>query len=290
MLESQITRRRLVQVGGAATAALYLGRLPATAAAAGTPSHLARSAYAPLTGAPFTAISDSGAKITLRLSEVGDLARARREPAFAGRDDAFGLVFSAPSEPALGSGIHDLHEPSLGDFALFISPVQSSAAGEQRYEVVVDRSVPLATATEAAPAPPAQANAAPASAATPAAAAAATLAATTAPPRGARAATPKTKPKPPGKLVQSALLARRGGELTVDVRVASGRGLVSVRAELWRDGIEHAHAARRLQGRSVVRLHLRELRATPGGGYELRIIVKARDGKRTRAVRRVTAR
>lgn len=289
MLESQITRRRLVQVGGAATAALYLGRLPATAAASGTPSHLARSAYAPLTGAPFTAISDSGAKITLRLNEVGDLERARREPAFAGRDDAFGLVFSGASEPALGSGIHDLHEPSLGDFALFISPVQSSAAGEQRYEVVVDRSVPLATATEVAPAPPAQANAAPASAATPAAAAAA-AAATTVPPRGARAATPKTKPKQPGKLVQSAVLARRGGELTVDVRVASGRGLVSVRAELWRDGIEHAHAARRLQGRSAIRLHLRELRATPDGGYELRIIVKARDGKRTRAVRRVTAR
>jgi hypothetical protein len=283
-----LTRRRLVQVGGAATAVLYLGGLSGSASAAGVPSYLTRSAYAGLGDAPFTALSAGGVAATLRLTEVADLARSRQDPSFAGRDDAFALLFSGPADLVLDSGIHELRNPSLGAFAVFISPVQASGGSEQRYEVVVDRSVRLASALQDAPEPMALSNAVAAGA--PAAAAAAVspaapgakVPATTKP-----SATPKLKP---AKLVQSALLSRRGGELTVDVRVAHGRGLVSVRAVLLRDDVEHARAARRLKGRVGIRLHLREVRATPLGDYRLKIIVTDRHGKRTSTTRRVTVR
>jgi hypothetical protein len=290
LLESQITRRRLVQAGGAATAVLYLGGLSGSAAAAGVPSHLTRSAYAGLADAPFTATTAGGLTTTLRLSEVADLARARQEPSFAGRDDAFALLFGGPADVVLDSGIHELRTPALGAFAVFISPVQASGGGEQRYEVVVDRSVRLAGALQDAPEPMAHSNAVAAGA--PAAAKAvspATPGAAQQTPATAKAGAAKPKPKQPATLVQSALLARRGGELTVDVRVAHGRGLVSVRGELLRDGVEHARAARRLKGRAGIRLHLREVLPTPlGSGYKLKIIVTDRHGRRTSSTRHVT--
>jgi hypothetical protein len=283
-----LTRRRLVQAGGAATAVLYLGGLPGRASAAGVPSYLSRSAYAELGDAPFTAVTAGGLTPTLRLAEVADLARAAHEPAFAGREDAFALLFSGPRDGSLDSGIHELRHPALGAFAVFISPVQASGTGEQLYEVVVDRSVRLASAVQDAPEPMALSNAVPASAAAAAVSPAAPAAAkTTAAPATAGAAKPT--PKQPAKLVQSALLARRGGELTVDVRVAAGKGLVSVRAELLRDGVEHARDARRLKGRVGIRLHLREVLPTPlGSGYRRKIIVTDRHGRRTSSTRRVT--
>jgi hypothetical protein len=269
---------------------LYLGGLTGTASAAGVPPYLTRSAYAGLGDAPFTALTASGLPATLRLTAVGDLARARQEPSFAGREDAFALLLSGPGDRVLDSGIHELRHPALGAFTVFISPVQAIVGAEQRYEVVVDRSVRLASAMQEAPEPMAAVNAAAAAAPSPADAGvpagtpstpAATATAT------AKAATPAAK-QPPAKLVQSALLTRRGGELTVDVRVAAGRGLISVRAVLLRDGFEHARAARRLKGKVGVRLHLREVRRTAAGAYDLRIIVTDRNGKRTRTVRRVT--
>jgi len=278
--EPGLTRRRLVQAGGAATAVLYLGGLTGTASAAGVPSFLTRSAYTSLADPQFGAVTGSGLTTTLRLTDVADLARAGQEPAFAGRDDAFALLFSGPADLVLDSAIHELRHSALGAFSVFISPVSASGNGEQRYEVVVDRSVRLASALADAPEPMALSNAAPAAAAVHPAA----------PSAGAKApATTKAGAKrKPAKLVQSALLARRGGELTVDVRVASGRGLVSVRAVLLRDDVEHARAARRLKGRVGIRLHLREVRRTPLGDYRLKIIVTDRHGKRTSTTRRVT--
>ena len=285
--EPGLTRRRLVQAGGAATAVLYLGGLTGSASAAGVPSFLTRSAYTSLADPRFGAVTGSGLTTTLRLTPVADLARAGQEPAFAGREDAFALLFSGPAGLVLDSGIHELRNPALGAFSVFISPVQASANGEQRYEVVVDRSVQLAGALQDAPEPMALSNAV-TSAGPPAAAAAVRPAA---PGASAKAATAQTGAKhKPAKLVQSALLARRGGELTVDVRVARGRELVSVRAVLLRDDVEHARAARRLKGRVGIRLHLREVRRTPLGDYRLKIIVTDRHGKRTSTTRRVTVR
>ena len=258
-----------------------------SASAAGVPSYLTRSAYAGLADPPFAALTAGGLTTTLRLTEVADLARAGQEPSFAGRDDAFALLFSGPADVVLDSGIHELRNPALGAFSVFISPVQAGGAGEQRYEVVVDRSVRLASALQDAPEPMALSNAVAAAAPArgggePAGPAAPRR---TADGQGRHA---RSRRRKPAKLVQSALLARRGGELTVDVRVARGRGLVSVRAVLLRDGVEHARAARRLKGRAGIRLHLREVRPTPLGDYRLKIIVTDRHGKRTSTTRRVT--
>jgi hypothetical protein len=280
-----LTRRRLVQAGGAATAAFYLGGLTGTATAAGVPSYLTRAAYSALADPRFAAATAAGAATTLRLTEVADLARAAQEPSFAGRDDAFALTLSGPADAGLDSGVHELRHPALGAFSVFISPVQASGGGEQRYEVVVDRSVRLASALQNAPEPMALSNAVAAAPPVAARASPATPGAGATVPATAKAG---AKPKP-AKLVQSALLSRRGGELTVDVRVAAGRGLVSVRAILLRDGVEHARAARRLKGRAGIRLHLREVLPTPlGSGYQLKIVVTDRHGRRTSSTRHVT--
>ena len=213
----------------------------------------------------------------LRRTAVSDLARAAHDPSFVGRDDAFALLFSGPRDSVLDSGIHELRNPDLGAFSVFISPVQASGQAEQHYEVVVDRSVRLASAIQEAPRPLELVN----SVAPEAAIAAAPVVA------GAPAATPAVKSttkKPKHKrvrLVRSATLARRGGILTADVRVAGGHGLVSVRVALVRDGVEHARAARRLKGRLGVRLDLREVLSTPPGDYTLRVTVTDRDRKRT---------
>ena len=283
--EPGLTRRRLVQAGGAATAVLYLGGLTGTASAAGVPSFLTRAAYTSLADPQFGAVTGSGLTTMLRLTEVADLARARVEPSFAGRDDAFALLFSGPADLVLDSGIHELRNSVLGAFSVFISPVQDQHGGEQRYEVVVDRSVRLAVALQDAPEPMQETNRAAAQAPAAAAPAPAAVAGITA---TAPASAQRTQKKKAVKLVQSAHLARRGGLLTVDVRVASGRGLVSVRATLLHDGVEHARAARRLKGRVGVRLNLREVQHTPPGGYSLRITVTDRNGKRTSSLRRVT--
>jgi hypothetical protein len=251
------------------------------------PSYLTRAAYVPLAGAPFGAATANG-MTTLRLTAVGDLARAGREPAFAGRDDAFALLFSGPRDSVLDSGIHELRNPDLGAFSVFISPVQASGQAEQHYEVVVDRSVRLASAIQDAPQPLELVNSV-----APEAAIAAAVEPVVA---GAPAAEPAVKstakkPKPKrARLVRSATLARRGGILTADVRVAGGHGLVSVRVALLRDGAEHARASRRLKGRLGVRLDLREVLATPPGEYTLRVTVTDRDRKRTVSRHRVTVR
>ena len=280
-----LSRRRLIQAGGAATAVLYLGGLTSKASAAGVPSYLTRAAYIPLTDAPFDAATATG-MARLRLTVVSDLARATHDRSFVGRDDAFALLFSGPRDSVLDSGIHELRNPDLGAFSVFISPVQASGQAEQHYEVVVDRSVRLASAIQEAPRPLELVN----SVAPEAAIAAAPVVA------GAPAATPAVKSttkKPKHKrvrLVRSATLARRGGILTADVRVAGGHGLVSVRVALVRDGVEHARAARRLKGRLGVRLDLREVLSTPPGDYTLRVTVTDRDRKRTVSRHRATVR
>lgn len=272
-----LTRRRLVQAGTAAGAALYLGGLASTASASGdVPAFLTRSGYRGLTGSTFTATGPAGIPATLTLTDVADLARTRSEPAFAGREDAFALTFSGPRDAVLASGIHELSHPVLGRFSLFITPVGETGGG-QRYEVVVDRSVRLATASEQAPAPLAHTNAAVATA--PAAAAA--------PARSGRAGTQAHRPV---KLVRSAGLARRAGILTCDVRVAPHHGLVSARATLLRDGVEYARAARLLRGKAGVRLNMRELRKVPAGEYDLRVTVTDVRGRRTVTTRRATVR
>jgi hypothetical protein len=276
-----LTRRRLIQIGGGAVAAVYLGGLTGTAAAAGVPGALKRSSYASLIGTPFTATAVTGAAATLTLTEVADLARARSEPVLAGRDDAFALSFSGPTAAVLDGGIHELAHPTLGRFSVFIAPVDR-AESSQSYEVVVDRTVSLGAAEQQAPAPLAHSNSSAGGAAVPVTAAGA--------PAKASASKPKPKPAAKPRPLQSATVARRGGVLTADVRVAAGEGIVSVRASLLRDGLECARAGRLLHKRLAVRLNLRELTPVTPGAYELQVTTHDHTGRRVTGRRPVIIR
>lgn len=149
-----LTRRRLVQAGGVAAAGLYLGGLSASASAATAaagPAYLRRASYVKLTNSAFTATSAGGARASLRLAEVSDLVRARTEKSLQGSDNAFALVFTGPRSTPLAGAIHELRHATLGTFALFIAPVGRATAAGQRYEVVIDRSMTLASARSVAP-------------------------------------------------------------------------------------------------------------------------------------------
>jgi hypothetical protein len=267
-----LTRRRLLQMGGGATAALYFGGLPGLAVADSDPAYLRRSSYASRIGSPFGVVDGGGGATTLNLAAVDDLVRAQTDPAFVGRDDAFALAFTGPQNRVLASAVHELSHATLGRFSVFISPVDDGSDG-QRYEVVVDRSVAIASAQQAAPQPLAQSNAAPVAAGAPSAAA-------LGPARTVGAA----------HLVTAASVARRGTSLTADVHVARGHEIVAVSVTLSRGAVRYARAESRLHGRVAIRLTLRRLRAVTAGAYELAVTTTDRRGRRVVERRRVTVR
>ena len=78
--------------------------------------------------------------------------------------------------------------------------------------------------------------------------------------------------------VEFATMARRGGVLTADVRVAATAGIVSVRATLFDGRVEYARAGRLLRGRRGLRLNLRELRPVTPGDYVLHVTTKRPPG------------
>jgi hypothetical protein len=261
-----LSRRRLIQLGGGATAALYLPSFASVAVASGVPASLKRSSYASLVGASFT--SDAGA---LTLTAVSDLARAASDPSFAGRDDAFALSLSGPTGSVLQSGIHTLSNSTVGSFDIFISPVDDPGA-DQAYEVVVDRSVPIGLADDVAPQPLAQSNGA----------------------AGVAEVEPSSRLVSGGgtaghvALVEFASVARRGGLLTVDVRVARGKGIVAVAVSLSRGGTQYARASGRLRGGRAVRLTMRRLRKVRAGHYQLRVTTTDSHGRRSASTRSVS--
>jgi len=138
-VEPKLTRRHLVQIGGASVAVWYLGGPTARAAAASEPAYLRRASYTGLTGKRFAAVTPGGASVSLRLAAVGDLVRARFEPSLRGHDAAFALTFTGPAANFMESGISRLQHPTLGWVSLFISPAGPTTT-MQSYEVVVDRS------------------------------------------------------------------------------------------------------------------------------------------------------
>jgi hypothetical protein len=150
-----LTRRRLVQVGGAAAVGLALGSAAtaraATLISSAAPAHLRRSSYARLQGSALTATSAGDSKVTLRLAEVADLARARSDKALKGSDAAFALALTGPVSAPLSGSVHELRHASLGTFALFLAPVGRPTKTEQSYEIVVDRSLAIASARALAP-------------------------------------------------------------------------------------------------------------------------------------------
>ncbi len=285
---TRLTRRRLIQVGGSAAAVMYIGRLPTLALADTTaPGFLRRSSYAGLVGSEFEAV---GSGATLTLTAVADLARAQSEPAFVGRDDAFALSFVGPHDVALAGGMHELAHATLGTFVVFIAPVERSTAS-QSYELVVDRSVLLAAAQRDAPSPLAPSSGAPAVAA-PAAGAGTASAGPSQPVPTPPDSKAKTRAGPGAHVppVEFATMARRGGVLTAEVRVAATAGIVSVRATLFDGRVEYARAGRLLRGRRGLRLNLRELRPVTPGDYVLHVTTSDHRGRHVLTEKRVTVR
>jgi len=128
---SELTRRQVLQAGGAgATAAFLLLHLPATAGAArGANNHLLRSTWRDLE----TTNLRSGSSV-LRLESVGDMSAAPNVASLRNSEDAFSLVFSGPR--GLGHSAKPLRVTNgeLGTFDLFVSPLDDG-----KYEAVVNR-------------------------------------------------------------------------------------------------------------------------------------------------------
>ena len=125
-------------MGALATAATLGGRRPWDAATAeAAASHLRRSSWSRLPGQRFAA-----GGVQLQLLTVTNVAGASVNAALAGSDDAFVLTFSGPRTPVLRAGTYTLQNARLGRFELFLSPV-ARPGKDQRYEAVVDRSVPV---------------------------------------------------------------------------------------------------------------------------------------------------
>jgi hypothetical protein len=137
-----LTRRRLIQGGGAAFAVAMIDLHAWAPALASTvsgsaPAYLRRSSYEGLTGSAFEA-SFAGGGQALTLASISDLGR----PEVAGADDAFSLEFTGSSEQVITQGIHTLSHPSLGSFDVFVAAVDQPEQ-TQAYQLIVDRSIKL---------------------------------------------------------------------------------------------------------------------------------------------------
>lgn len=144
-LGAQISRRRLLELGGAAAlGALVAGPWPnpgpaGGSAATATPAHLLRSAYAGLVGERFTVARADAAPVALRLVAVNDLQRSA-----AGHEEAFSLLFAGAASAPLEQAVRELRHPSLGRFSLLLVPTTTRRRGPH-YEAIVNRLRPART-------------------------------------------------------------------------------------------------------------------------------------------------
>jgi hypothetical protein len=154
-----VTRRHLLQTGGVASAAAIVGMRPWSAAEAqaaasdyDVSAYLLRSSFVALADRNF-AITGEGGSTTAKLEALSDIQGDN----LAGSEDAFSLMFSLGTP--VPQGVYHFSHVVLGDFDLFLAPIQ----GHGYYEVVVNRSVgapkhypkpPSRPAPEPAPANP----------------------------------------------------------------------------------------------------------------------------------------
>jgi len=247
MEPGKLTRRNVIQAGAAGTALIGLGgvgRLDAIAeAAGGTPPELRRGTYLPLSGDRFGIGGPEGAR-SLRLVSVGDLPTPDGVTELGGRDDAFALRFRGSGE-RLESGIHHLSHPEVGDFRLFLSPIDSSGS-TQDYELLVDRTVRV-------------------------------------PGAGPSDRELSRLPRPPVRLVTARLRRGRGNRLVAEAEVDSA-DVEIVRAALLRRGRAVSRALARPRSTGVEIAFAPKARA-PSGRYTLRLEIRDRFGNESDARR-----
>jgi len=243
----KLTRRHLVQAGAAGTALLGLGglgRLEGIASAAGaTPPELRRGTYLGLSDDRFEVAGAPGTG-TLRLLSVDDLPSAARVSELRGRDDAFVLRFRGSGEQ-LESGIQRLRHPELGEFSLFVSPIEEPGSW-QDYELLVDRTVGV-PGIAAGGVPETEAG-----------------------------KEPGRTPRPPVRLVDARLRRGRGHRLVVEARIDS-TDVALVRASLLRGARAVSRALASPRGDELVIRFSPKSRA-PRGRYALRLELRDRFG------------
>lgn len=246
----ELTRRRLVQVGAAGAATIWLGKVgefTGIAQAAGGDG-LRRSSYLDLSTQDFK-VSAAGSTYPLELISVDDLPIAAEVPTLRGSDDAFALRFRGDGRKTFEQGIHELSHAQLGSAALFIAPIEKPGAS-QDYEIVVDRTVKLAGLEEdGSPAP-------------------------VAPGKRASDASPRqisAHHAVPRLITASLRRSNSGRKLLADVTLGNAAAITSVKATLTRRGRVVASAsAGSKRGRSLLRFGTKA--PLRGARYELSLI------------------
>jgi hypothetical protein len=134
-----MTRRRLLQAGGAGIAVAVAGgtgRVMTAGASSTATGVLRRSRYAPHVGRSFRLTAPDGTSIMAKLAAVEDVCPTA-QPRLHGSDDAFVLVFRGPARPRLAQDVLDIRNPATGRAALLASPCSRGRHG-QDYAVVVN--------------------------------------------------------------------------------------------------------------------------------------------------------
>ncbi len=256
---TELTRRRLVQIGAAGAATFLIGShggFEGVAQAAASGNGLRRSDYLGLSSSGFTATVD-GSSRALELVGVEDLPIASQVPTLVGNDDAFSLVF-AGSGPSFPQGIRELDHPQLGKHSLFVVPVERRT-GDQTYEVIVDRTVKIPGLEEDG-APQASNPGGRAETASPRKVAAAGV--------GPSLRRASLRPSTSGK------------RLLADIQLTNAATVVSVRATLLRRGrVVAVASAGSSRGRSLLRFGARA--PLNPASYQLSLVMLDRAGRAT---------
>lgn len=251
-----LTRRRLLQSGGAAAAVALIDLHPVTAAlaanantASNPPAYLRRSSYTSLPSKGFT-ISADGVQQTLELLSVSDLDRAGLQ----GADNAFMLQFSGPGTEKIEQGTHVLSHPTLGSFELFSTPVNQPQS-TQTYAVVVDRSVLIGS--PGAPTPPA--------------AAASTISTTASPAAGSASSARKPAPVASESVFRDVSVSRAAHGVTIEVAFSPDAHVDQVHA--WLHGKDHSLGVAKHQVKgSSAHFEVHSAHHLADGEYELKLI------------------
>lgn len=128
MLEhTPITRRRLIALGGAATAVASVPGFLVPARAAAAETWLSRATYTGRIGETFYMKLASGARFGLRLAEV------------TGDENAFNLVFTPTSSAVHAQSTRTFTHAGLGQTEFFVVPLKAPKTS-LKYIVSVNRS------------------------------------------------------------------------------------------------------------------------------------------------------
>lgn len=257
---TELTRRRLVQIGAAGAATFLVGSragFEGVAKAAPVGNGLRRSDYLGISSSSFTASVDGGSR-ALELVGVEDLPIASRVPSLVNSDDAFSLTFRGDVRGSFAQGTRELSHPQLGKLSLFVVPVERPT-DTQTYEAIIDRTVRIPGLEDEGSPKPVDGGAR----------------AKTASPRKVAAAGVS-----PSLRRASLRRSSSGKRLLADIQLAHAASVTSVRATLRRRGrVIGSASAGSSRGQSLLRFGTRA--PLNAASYELWLVTIDSAGKAT---------